>query len=291
MAFARIGSAVNFLITPFLGDLSIGLALWFGVLTCLISVVFAMQLAFWDKKGEQYSSAKEVKVDSIRFKDILRFPYTLWILVAVCVFFYISVFVWLQNAVAYFISVYNLSNNHAGVIVSIPYFVAAFAAPLFGFLIDRTGFILLWLAFACFLNVINMLVMLWLTYIPPSIPMFFVGISYSMVASSLWPAIALIVKPKELGTAYGLFFSIQNIGLFLAPLVIGRITSSGHYTTMMLTFAECSFIAFMLTVSLSICDLIEGRNINKTAKELSQLHEIDNETNDLLSNSDSNNIF
>merc|ERR1712232_563000 len=154
--------------------------------------------------------------------------------------------------------------------VSVPYFVAAFAAPTFGIIIDRTGLILVWLAFACFLNAVNMLVMLWLTFIPPIIPMFFVGISYSMVAASLWPCIPLIVKPHELGTAYGLFFAIQNIGLFFAPLIIGSITSTGYYSAMMIAFAECSFLAFALTVSVAVCDFFEGRKINKTGKEMKE---------------------
>mmetsp|Transcript_34569 Transcript_34569/g.54072 ORF Transcript_34569/g.54072 Transcript_34569/m.54072 type:complete len:475 (+) Transcript_34569:39-1463(+) len=268
LAFARIGSAINFLITPFLGNVGVGLALWFGVLTCTISMIFALQLAFWDRKGEKVHPPSTAESDVIHFKDILKFRYTLWFLIIVCVFFYISVFVWLQNAVAFFVKVYGISNGRAGIVVSIPYFVAAFAAPTFGFIIDKTGLILLWLAFACLLNCVNMLVMLFLTFIPPAIPMFFVGISYSMVAASLWPCIPLIVKGHELGTAYGLFFAIQNVGLFLAPLLVGHITNTGYYTTMMLTFAECSFLAFALTISVAVCDFFEGRRINKTAKEL-----------------------
>jgi len=268
LAFARIGSAINFLITPFLGDVAVGLALWFGVLTCTISPFFSFQLAFWDWKGEKVKPPSKAEADVIHFKDILQFRYTLWFLILVCVFFYISVFVWLQNAVAFFVSVYGLDNGRAGIIVSIPYFVAAVAAPTFGFIIDKTGLILCWLAFACFLNGVNMLVMLWCTFIPPAIPMFFVGISYSMVAASLWPCIPFIVKQHELGTAYGLFFAIQNVGLFFSPLLVGHITDTGYYTTMMLTFSECAFLAFILTVSVAICDLFEGRKINKTAKEL-----------------------
>ena len=127
-----------------------------------------------------------------------------------------------------------------------------------------------------------MLSMLWLTFIPPVIPMFSVGISYSMVAASLWPCIPLIVKTHELGTAYGLFFAVQNIGLFFSPLIVGKITTTGFYTTMMLTFAECAFLAFALTVSVAVCDFFEGRKINRTAAEVKADEAKDDEDKSLI---------
>jgi len=281
LAFARIGSAINFLITPFLGNISIPLALWFGVLTCTISMFFAGQLAFWDWRAEKIIPPKETEAEKIKLTAIFKFKYILYILIAVCVFFYISVFVFLQNAVAYFVTEYytedtgsyyeddsSAATSRAGIVTSIPYFVAAVAAPTSGFLIQKTGYMLVWLASACGLNMINMFVMLWMKFIPPIVPMFFVGISYSVVAASLWPCIPAIVKGSEMGTAYGLFFSIQNFGLFLAPILIGKLTSTGYYTTMMLTFAGCAFCACVLTISVIVCDKIEGTGINASAREL-----------------------
>ena len=123
-----------------------------------------------------------------------------------------------------------------------------------------------------------MLSMLYLQFIPPIIPMIFVGFAYSMVAASLWPCIPLIVKSNALGTAYGLFFAIQNIGLFIGPLLIGHITSTGYYTTMMLTFAECAFLAGALTVSVAVCDLLTTRSINISAKQMRLRNELLNAT-------------
>jgi hypothetical protein len=82
-----------------MGNVSVGLALWFGVLTCFVSVLFSFQLAFWDWRGDRVKPPSETEEESIRFRDVLSFPYTIWMLIGVCVFFYISVFVWLQNAV------------------------------------------------------------------------------------------------------------------------------------------------------------------------------------------------
>jgi len=188
-------------------------------------------------------------------------------LIAVCVLFYISIFVFIQNAVAFLIHNYHMDNEKAGNLVSLPYLTAAVAAPTFGILIDRTGYILVWLSFACGLNGVMMLVLLWATIIPPVVPIFFVGVSYSMVAASLWPCIPLIVKKHEQGTCFGLFFAVQNAGLFVAPIVIGKLTDTGYYTTMMVTFSECAFLSCFLVISIMVCDFIEGRNINKTRKE------------------------
>lgn len=288
LAFARIGSAINFLITPFLGNKSIPLALWFGVFTCLISVLFAAQLAFWDWRAEKITPPKAAaEAEKIRLTAIFKFKYILYILIAVCIFFYISVFVFLQNAVAYFVNEYyttdsggyyeddnSSATSRAGIVTSVPYFVAAVAAPTAGILIQKTGYMLVWLAAACALNGVNMLVMLWAKFIPPIVPMFFVGISYSTVAASLWPCIPAIVKPTEMGTAYGLFFSIQNFGLFLAPILIGKITSTGYYTSMMLTFSACAFCACILTICVIFCDKIEGTGVNASAKELRARREL-----------------
>jgi len=39
----------------------------------------------------------------------------------------------------------------------------------------------------------------------------------------MWPSVAKIVPENRLGSAYGLMFSIQNIGLWAFPILIGRV--------------------------------------------------------------------
>ena len=50
-------------------------------------------------------------------------------------------------------------------------------------------------------------------FIHPVIPLVLMGISYSILAASLWPMVAFLVPGKMLGTAYGFMQSIQNLGL------------------------------------------------------------------------------
>ena len=49
------------------------------------------------------------------------------------------------------------------------------------------------------------------------------GASFSLVPASLWPSVPKLVEPKIIGSAYALIFWIQNIGLWLFPLLIGKV--------------------------------------------------------------------
>lgn len=49
------------------------------------------------------------------------------------------------------------------------------------------------------------------------------GASFSLVPASLWPSVPKLVDSKIIGSAYALIFWIQNIGLWLFPLLIGKV--------------------------------------------------------------------
>lgn len=49
------------------------------------------------------------------------------------------------------------------------------------------------------------------------------GASFSLVPASLWPSVPKLVDHKIIGSAYAMIFWIQNIGLWLFPLLIGKI--------------------------------------------------------------------
>ena len=54
------------------------------------------------------------------------------------------------------------------------------------------------------------------------------GASFSLVPASLWPSVPKLVDQKVIGSAYALIFWIQNIGLWLFPLLIGKILTSSN---------------------------------------------------------------
>ena len=49
------------------------------------------------------------------------------------------------------------------------------------------------------------------------------GASFSLVPAALWPSVPKLVDAKIIGSAYALIFWIQNIGLWLFPMLIGKV--------------------------------------------------------------------
>ena len=54
------------------------------------------------------------------------------------------------------------------------------------------------------------------------------GSSFSLVPASLWPSVPKSVDSKVIGSAYALIFWIQNIGLWLFPMLIGKVLKSSN---------------------------------------------------------------
>ena len=54
------------------------------------------------------------------------------------------------------------------------------------------------------------------------------GASFSLVPASLWPSVPKLVDAKIIGSAYALIFWIQNIGLWLFPLLIGKVLKASN---------------------------------------------------------------
>ena len=49
------------------------------------------------------------------------------------------------------------------------------------------------------------------------------GASFSLVPAALWPSVPKLVDAEIIGSAYALIFWIQNIGLWLFPMLIGKV--------------------------------------------------------------------
>lgn len=95
------------------------------------------------------------------------------------------------------------------------------------------------------------------------------GASFSLVPASLWPSVPKLVDSKIIGSAYALIFWIQNIGLWLFPLLIGKvldntnqdITAAVEAGTMEAEKAATSYdytYALIMLAALGIAALIIG---------------------------------
>lgn len=68
---------------------------------------------------------------------------------------------------------------------------------------DRTGRNVMWVFISIIITIFGHSLLAF-TFNNPYIGMVIIGLSYSMLASSLWPIVALIVPEYQLGTAYGM---------------------------------------------------------------------------------------
>ena len=107
----------------------------------------------------------------------------------------------------------------------IPFFTVVFT-PLFGALVDRVGKGTVWMIIGAFLVLAAHMV---LAFAPQGVPFWgyfgisMLGIGYSLVPSAMWPSVPKIVPERNLGTAYSLIYWIQNMGMLLVPIFVGRI--------------------------------------------------------------------
>lgn len=74
------------------------------------------------------------------------------------------------------------------------------------------------------------------------------GASFSLVPASLWPSVPKLVDAKIIGSAYALIFWIQNIGLWLFPMLIGKVLDSTN-TDLVTKVAEGTLTSEQAAVS------------------------------------------
>lgn len=57
-----------------------------------------------------------------------------------------------------------------------------------------------------------------------------------MLASALWPMVALVVPEYQLGTAYGIMQAVQNLGMAVVTMMAGRIVDGQGYLVLEVFF-------------------------------------------------------
>ena len=111
------------------------------------------------------------------------------------------------------------------------------------------------------------------------------GASFSLVPASLWPSVPKLVDAKIIGSAYALIFWIQNIGLWLFPMLIGKVldamnpeivqglaagtispeqaATSYDYTYPLVMLAALGAVALVLGLILKVIDKKKGLGIER----------------------------
>lgn len=99
------------------------------------------------------------------------------------------------------------------------------------------------------------------------------GSSFSLVPASLWPSVPKLVDAKVIGSAYALIFWIQNIGLWLFPLLIGKVLDKSNpgvtdptkfdYTAPLIMLASLGIAALLLGFVLKAVDKKKGLGLEE----------------------------
>ena len=148
-----------------------------------------------------------------------------WLITLLCLFYYSALYPFLDFATKLMISKYGVEASLAGAIPSILPYTSIVLTPLFGAWFDNKGRGATMMVIGSVLLTITLFVFampLNSSWIAVTL-MCVLGIAFSLLPAALWPAVPKIVPMKQLGTSYSIIYYIQNIGLMLIPVLIGKV--------------------------------------------------------------------
>ncbi len=235
IAIARLGMGAAMVLSPrlIIEDARImplwenwTMPIWFGALLLGIGLLAFMVYMIWDIRFDRRVAERNETdpAEEFRFSDLGRlitnrsFIY----ITMLCVLFYSAVFPFMKYAPDLMINKFGVDPTVAGDISSILPFGTLLFTPVFAWICDYRGRSASLMVYGSLL-VVSVHLMFAFTNITPYIPMFILGIAFSLVPAAMWPAVTKIVETSRIGTAYGAMFTIQAIGLMLFPWLIGLV--------------------------------------------------------------------
>jgi len=286
LSLARLGSALAFSVSPFLiTDKNWNLPIWFSVMLLLIGLltflIYVIQDVKFDTQIKDFKSEgllSESKLVNLgadeevpfRLKDLGRLisnPAFIFITL-LCVTFYSAVFPFLKFAPNLFLNKWGMTEETSGLIASMLPWATIIFTPIFGLWADNKGKSASIMFFGSGMIILVHL-LLGFTTLTPIVPMIIIGIAFSLVPAVMWPSVAKIVDTRRIGTAYGLMFSVQNLGLFFMPILIGTVLDAVNaeniaaglpkdYTWPELIFAALGILGFFFAYMLKRSDKKHG---------------------------------
>ena len=258
-SFARIGS--------YAADTSPGwarglyahgwqLPLWLAAGATAASLVAALAYGALDaraRKEGRLAAPAAATAERITWSDLVSFDLSYWYILTLNVLFAAVFFPFRSTfAIEYFQDAKGLTLQQAGLANSWVFFAAIFATPVFGFLADRLGRRSLMMMIATLLMPLVFLILGttdWSLWISTAL----MGISFSVVPAVIWPATAMLVERRRLGTALGLINMLQNLCLAASNIAAGWLADRAHagpahpagYDAMLWYFGLLSLLAFV----------------------------------------------
>ena len=269
MRFAVDG--VNSVVAPFLFS---ALLLVVGLLNFLI---FTVMDARFDRQLIAAGEAPATKdpEDEFRVSDLkLVFSSKMfWIIALLCVLYYSAIFPFQRFATNFLEETLQISNAEAAGLFKWFPILAMVLTPFLGAFIDYKGkgasmmllgALIMIVCHGVFAFVLPMYPSKWLALCTILV----LGVSFSLVPASMWPSVPKIIDEKVLGSAYCLIFWVQNVGLCLVPLLIGKLrVATNGYLVPMIVFASFGVLAFFLSLALKVEDRRKGYGLELPNKK------------------------
>ena len=231
LAIGRLGTALALNLSPSLAAVEWTNAIWFGVILLWVGFVIFLLYTLLDLKIDRQirETIPHDPEDDFQWADLkfLVTNRTFIFITLLCVTFYSAVFPFVKYAPDLLMNKYDLGRQISGNISSILMYGTILLTPIFGWIADYRGKSATLMYLGSALLIIAHL-MFAKTMITPYIPMFILGVAFSLVPAAMWPAVAKIVGENKIGSAYGFMFSVQNIGLWALPILIGVVLDSAN---------------------------------------------------------------
>ena len=183
-----------------------------------------------------------------------------WIVALLCVLYYSAIFPFQRFATNFLEETLKISNAEAAGLFKWFPILAMVLTPFLGAFIDYKGKGASMMLLGAIIMIACHCVFAFVLPAYPSktlalVTILVLGVSFSLVPASMWPSVPKIIDEKVLGSAYCLIFWVQNIGLCLVPLLIGKLrVATDGYLVPMIVFASFGVLAFLLSLALKVED-------------------------------------
>ena len=277
VALARLGTAAalgaSLPFAKMMGGVSASVGLG-AALLCAGVLVYLVYCVMDKKEDASAAAVASEPEEGFKFTDLIGLVKTtgFWYVAFLCLMFYAGVFPFLKFATKLMVFKYGVDADVAGLIPAMLPFGTIILTPLFGALYDKVGKgATLMIIGSCLLTLVHVVFALPInSWVIAIAMMLILGVAFGLVPSAMWPSVPKIIPMKLLGTAYALIFYIQNIGLALVPVWIGKVNQANtaadgiiDYTQTMTIFAGFGVIAIVISLLLLMEDKRKGYGLQK----------------------------
>ncbi|MBO7546373.1 MAG: MFS transporter [Paludibacteraceae bacterium] len=288
MAIARLGVFGAMWLSPMIsqhfaidGTNSVTAPLLFASLLLVIGLLNFFVFTIMDKQFDnQLIEAGEMTAvhdpeDEFHVSDLKQIfsSKMFWIIALLCVLYYSAIFPFQRFATNFLEETLQIDNAEAAGLFKWFPILAMVLTPFLGAFIDYKGKGASMMLLGALIMIVCHSIFAFVLPLYPSkglalATILVLGVSFSLVPASMWPSVPKIIDEKVLGSAYCLIFWVQNIGLCLVPLLIGKLrVATNGYLVPMMVFASFGVLAFLLSLSLKVEDKKKGYGLELPNKK------------------------